>query len=122
MTTGADAHSIASLLPYGLRVIVAGRPNPPLPADVPEDHPLRTAVVRTLAPSPKAHAIRTEAERELKRLLEAGGLPYDLLAHEELAAGAREMLGERPAVLAVPPEGVALVPAEADRLRRALEV
>ncbi|MDX2559885.1 hypothetical protein PV371_09505 [Streptomyces sp. TX20-6-3] len=142
VTTGADAHSIASLLPYGLRVIVAGRPNPPLPADVPEDHPLRTAVVRTLAPSPRAHAIRTDAERELKRLLEAGGLSYDLLAlltaagggltaddlaeltaavpyrvkdvlrtgpgrtfavrgetyllaHEELATGAREMLGER---------------------------
>ncbi|WP_338494385.1 hypothetical protein [Streptomyces sp. SJL17-4] len=143
MTVGADAHSIASLLPYDLRVIVAGRPNPPLPADVPEDHPLRDpAIVRLLTPSPSARAIRVEAERELKRLLDTGGLPYELLAlvtaagggltaddlteltgavpyrvkdvlrtgpgrtfavrgetyllaHEELVAGAREMLGER---------------------------
>ncbi|MFE4311306.1 hypothetical protein ACFRR6_35220 [Streptomyces sp. NPDC056891] len=87
VTTGADAHSIASLLPYDLRVIVAGRPNPPLPADVPEDHPLRAAVVRTLTPSPRARAIRTDAERELKRLLEAGGLPYDLLALLTAAGG-----------------------------------
>ncbi|MGW8357489.1 hypothetical protein [Streptomyces wedmorensis] len=143
VTTGPDAHSIASLLPADLPVIVAGRPNPPLPADVPERHPLRDpGIVRTLPPSPKARAIRVEAERELKRLLEAGGLPYALLglltaaaggltaddlveltgeipyrvrdvlrtgpgrtfavrgdtyllAHEELAAGAREMLGPR---------------------------
>ncbi|MFE1551296.1 hypothetical protein [Streptomyces sp. NPDC058718] len=143
VTTGPDAHSIASLLPYGLRVIVSGRLNPPLPVDVPDDHPLRDpGAVRILSPSPKARAIRAEAERELKRLLEAGGLPYELLAlltaagggltaddlaeltgeipyrvkdvlrtgpgrtfalrgdayllaHEELAAGAREMLGER---------------------------
>ncbi|MFF7437879.1 hypothetical protein [Streptomyces sp. NPDC008122] len=143
VTTGPDAHSIAALLPYDLPVVVAGRLNPPLPADVPEDHPLRDpAIVRVLAPSPKARAIRTEAERELKHLLRDGGLPYDLLAlltaagggltaddlaeltgevpyrvrdvlrtgpgrtfalrgdayllaHEELAVGAREMLGLR---------------------------
>ncbi|MFD0153209.1 hypothetical protein ACWGQ4_12720 [Streptomyces sp. NPDC055721] len=143
VTTGPDAHSIASLLPHDLRVIVSGRLNPPLPVDVPEHHPLRDPeAVRLLTPSPQARAIRTEAERELKRLLEAGGLPYDLLAlltaagggltaddlaeltdavpyrvrdvlrtgpgrtfavrgdayvlaHEELAAEAREMLGER---------------------------
>ncbi|MFB6842046.1 hypothetical protein [Streptomyces sp. NPDC056361] len=143
VTTGPDAHSIASLLPADLPVIVSGRPNPPLPADVPERHPLRDpGIVRTLPPSPKAHAIRVEAERELKRLIEADGLPYALLglltaagggltaddlaeltgeipyrvrdvlrtgpgrtfalrgdayllAHEELAAGAREMLGLR---------------------------
>ncbi|MEV6249057.1 hypothetical protein AB0M38_23055 [Streptomyces sp. NPDC051742] len=143
VTTGPDAHSIASLLPYDLPVIVSGRLNPPLPFDVPEDHPLRDPeVVRILFPSPRACVIRAEAERELKRLLEAGGLPYELLAlltaagggltaddlaeltgevpyrvrdvlrtgpgrtfavrgeayllaHEELAAGAREMLGAR---------------------------
>lgn len=76
MTTGPDAHSIASLLPYDLRVIVSGRLNPPLPADVPDDHPLRDpAAVRILSPSPKARAIRAEAERELKRLLEAAWTP-----------------------------------------------
>ncbi|MFF9849875.1 hypothetical protein [Streptomyces litmocidini] len=143
VTTGPDAHSIAALLPYDLPVIVSGRLNPPLPGDVPDGHPLRDpTIVRILAPSPKARAIRVEAERELKHLLEAGGLPYDLLAlltaagggltaddlaeltgevpfrirdvlrtgpgrtfavrgdsyllaHEELAAGAQEMLGER---------------------------
>ncbi|MEU1225231.1 hypothetical protein [Streptomyces sp. NPDC005828] len=143
VTTGPDAHSIAALLPYDLPVIVSGRPNPPLPADVPEDHPLRDpAIVRILSPSLSARAIRVEAERELKHLLEAGGLPYALLGlltaagggltaddlaeltgevpyrvrdvlrtgrgrtfavrgdayllgHEELDAGAREMLGER---------------------------
>ncbi|MEU3746573.1 MULTISPECIES: hypothetical protein [Streptomyces] len=143
VTTGPDARSIAALLPYGLPVIVSGRLNPPLPVDVPEDHPLRAPeAVRILAPSPRARTIRAEAERELKRLLEAGGLPYELLAlltaagggltaddlaeltggvpyrvkdvlrtgpgrtfavrgeayllaHEELVAGAREMLGER---------------------------
>ena len=44
VTTGPDAYSIAALLPArppaGLRVIVAGRPDPPIPADVPDDHPL----------------------------------------------------------------------------------
>ncbi|MFI2733272.1 hypothetical protein [Streptomyces sp. NPDC018711] len=143
VTTGPDAHSIAALLPYDLPVIVAGRLNPPLPADVPGDHPLRDpSIVRILTPSPKARAIRVEAERELKHFLTGGGLPYDLLAlvtasgggltaddlaeltgdvpyrvrdvlrtgpgrtfavrgeayllaHEELASGAREMLGRR---------------------------
>ncbi|MEU3431627.1 hypothetical protein [Streptomyces gardneri] len=143
VTTGPDARSIAALLPYDLPVIVSGRLNPPLPVDVPDDHPLRDPeAVRILAPSPRARAIRVEAERELKCLLEAGGLPYELLglltvagggltaddlaeltggvpyrvkdvlrtglartfasrgdayllAHEQLAVQAREMLGER---------------------------
>ncbi|MFF3317167.1 hypothetical protein ACFYV5_16910 [Streptomyces sp. NPDC003035] len=143
VTTGPDAHSIASLLPYDLPVIVSGRLNPPLPVDVPAGHPLHDpAIVRILDPSPYARAIRAEAERELKRLLAAGGVAYDLLglllaagggltaddlaeltgevpyrvrdvlrtgqgrtfavrsgayllAHEELQAQAREMLGER---------------------------
>ncbi|WP_024756680.1 hypothetical protein [Streptomyces exfoliatus] len=103
VTTGPDAHSIASLLPYGLRVIVSGRLNPPLPVDVPDDHPLRDpGAVRILSPSPQARAIRAEAERELKRLLEAGGLPYDLLALLTAAGGGltaddlAELTGEIP--------------------------
>ncbi|ALO10481.1 hypothetical protein AQF52_4887 [Streptomyces venezuelae] len=88
VTTGPDAHSIAALLPYDLPVIVSGRLNPPLPGDVPESHPLRDpGIVRTLAPSRRAHAIQVEAERELKHLLEAGGLPYDLLALLTAAGG-----------------------------------
>ncbi|MFE8960434.1 hypothetical protein [Streptomyces iakyrus] len=92
VTTGPEAHSIASLLPAlpesGMRVLVAGRLNPPLPGDVPDDHPLHDpAAVRTLAPSPYAQTIRAEAERELKRLIEAGGLEYDLLALVTAANG-----------------------------------
>ncbi|WP_394619540.1 tetratricopeptide repeat protein [Lentzea sp. JNUCC 0626] len=77
----AGGHSIASLLPArlpeGMRIVVAGRPNPP--ADVPDDHPLRcgTAEIRTLTPSPQAVAVRREAERELKSLLH--GPARDLL-------------------------------------------
>ncbi|WP_030209097.1 hypothetical protein [Streptomyces bikiniensis] len=146
VTTGPDARSIAALLPYGaldLPVVVSGRLNPPLPPDVPGDHPLRDpSIVRLLSSSPKARAIRSEAERELKHFVQGGGLPYELLglltaagggltaddlaeltggipyrvrdvlrtgpgrtfalrgeayllAHEELVAGAREMLGTR---------------------------
>ncbi|MET9432879.1 hypothetical protein [Streptomyces sp. NPDC006551] len=88
VTTGPDAHSIASLLPISLPTIVSGRLNPPVPVDVPAGHPLRDpAVVRTLEPSPSARAIRAEAERELKRLLEAGGLEHDLLALLTAAGG-----------------------------------
>lgn len=92
VTTSSDAHSIAGLLPgcpeHGMRVLVSGRLNPPLPDDVPDGHPLRdTAVVRVLAPSPRAKAVRVEAERELKRLLEAGGLEHDLLALVAAAGG-----------------------------------
>ncbi|MFJ5141125.1 hypothetical protein [Streptomyces sp. NPDC088707] len=80
VTTGPEARSIASLLPASGHVVVSGRLNPPLPADVRPDHPLRNAeVVRILPPSPRARAIRAEAERELKHLLAAGGLPYELL-------------------------------------------
>ncbi|MEV0170709.1 hypothetical protein AB0I00_06220 [Streptomyces sp. NPDC050803] len=92
VTTGPDAHSIASLLPEhpeaGMRVLVAGRLNPPLPGDVPARHPLKyPKTVRTLAPSPYALAIRTEAERELKHLLAAGGLERELLGLVTAAGG-----------------------------------
>ncbi|MEU2074084.1 hypothetical protein [Streptomyces sp. NPDC013489] len=80
VTTGPEARSIASLLPATGPVVVSGRLNPPLPADVRPDHPLRNPeIVRLLPPSPQARAIRAEAERELKHLLAAGGLPYELL-------------------------------------------
>lgn len=92
VTTGPDAHSIASLLPARpdppMRVLVAGRLDPPLPGDVPAGHPLHDpATVRTLAPSPYAQAVRTEAERELKQLIAAGGLEHDLLALVTAAGG-----------------------------------
>ncbi|MFE7034117.1 hypothetical protein ACFU9Y_27760 [Streptomyces sp. NPDC057621] len=84
VTTGPDAYSIAALLPArppaGLRVIVAGRPHPPIPADVPEHHPLRDPdIVRRLAPSSFAQVIRAEAQRELKHLLASSAAERELL-------------------------------------------
>ncbi|MFJ2153194.1 hypothetical protein ACIOHB_31085 [Streptomyces microflavus] len=84
VTTGPDAYSIAALLPArppaGLRVIVAGRPHPPIPADVPEHHPLRDpGIVRRLDRSPFAQVIRAEAQRELKHLLASSGAERELL-------------------------------------------
>jgi tetratricopeptide (TPR) repeat protein len=91
VTTGSAAHSIASLLPprpeAGMRVLVTGRLNPPLPSDVASQHQLRQAVIRRLEPSPYAQVVRGEAERELKRLREAGGLEYELLAVVTAADG-----------------------------------
>ncbi|MGO1057326.1 hypothetical protein [Crossiella sp. CA198] len=92
VTTGPDAHSIAALLPdtppAGLRVLVAGRPNPPVPADVPPHHPLRTKdIVRPLAPSPAAKAIRHEMERDLHALLNGTPLEQDLLGLLTTAGG-----------------------------------
>jgi hypothetical protein len=92
VTTDPDGHSIAGLLPVeppaGLRVLVAGRPNPPIPGDVPAGHPLRDpAVVRTLAPSPHAIAIRHEMERDLKRLLRGTVAEQDLLGLLTAAGG-----------------------------------
>ncbi|PSL53892.1 hypothetical protein B0I31_108339 [Saccharothrix carnea] len=87
-----DAHSIAALLPVvppaGMRVIVASRPNPPIPDDVPDHHPLRTsAIVRRLSPSPKAHALRHVMERDLKRLLTGTPVEQDLLGLLTAAGG-----------------------------------
>lgn len=92
VTTGADAHSIAALLPAhppaGMRIVVAGRPNPPIPEDVPADHPLRAeGVVRRLPPSPHALVVRDTARRELRGLLEGGGLGQDLLGLLTAAGG-----------------------------------
>ncbi|MFD9739865.1 hypothetical protein [Umezawaea sp. NPDC059074] len=85
---GVDTHSIAALLPADLHVVVAGRPDPVLPADVPEHHPLRNpAIVRHLAPSPKAQVIRVEAERELRGLLHGGPAGLDVLGLVTAAVG-----------------------------------
>ncbi|MFI5700236.1 hypothetical protein ACIA78_09350 [Streptomyces xanthochromogenes] len=90
--TGPDAHSIAGLLPddttMGVRVLVAGRLNPPLPADVAPAHPLRSQdVVRLLSASPSARVVRHEAERELKGFLGASELHRALLGLVVAAGG-----------------------------------
>jgi tetratricopeptide (TPR) repeat protein len=89
---GADGHSIAALLPArpvaGMRVIVTGRPNPPLPSDVREDHPLHDpATVQTLAQSPHAALTRARTQLELKRLLTDQSGDGDLLGFITAAGG-----------------------------------
>jgi hypothetical protein len=70
---GSGLASIASLLPKtpepGMRIIVAGRPSPEIPSDVPGDHPLRTCRLRLLDTSPHATEIIRLARRELDELL-----------------------------------------------------
>ncbi|MBW4721495.1 hypothetical protein [Saccharothrix obliqua] len=84
-----DAHSIAALLPRGgVPVIVAGRPDPDLPDDVPPEHPLRTSArVETLSASPKAGAVRDVMIRDLKRLLRGSQVQQDLLGFVTAAGG-----------------------------------
>ncbi|MFE9905010.1 hypothetical protein [Streptomyces achromogenes] len=92
VTAGPDGHSIAALLPrvppHGMRVIVAGRPHPPVPGDVHGDHPLRsTRIDHQLEPSPHARAARKDAERDLMRLRVGGGLGWDLVVLTVAAGG-----------------------------------
>ncbi|MFD9701273.1 hypothetical protein [Lentzea sp. NPDC059081] len=89
---GVDSYSIAALLPAeppaGMRVVVAGRPNPPIPGDVPEHHPLLDpGIVRELTASPRAKAIRNEMERDLARLLGGSQFEQDLLGLTTAAGG-----------------------------------
>ncbi len=92
VTTGPDAYSIAALLPArppaGLRVIVAGRPDPPVPADVADDHPLSDpTIVRMLGASRWAAVVRADMQRELKRLLHGSPAEQDLLGLVAAAGG-----------------------------------
>ena len=89
---GPDAHSIAGLLPKappaGMRVIVAGRPNPPIPDDVDPHHPLRDpSCIRPLTWSPEAKARREEMRNDLKRLLHGSQTEQDLLGLVAAAGG-----------------------------------
>jgi len=92
VTAGPEAYSIAALLPSrpppGLRVIVSGRPNPPLPDDVPDDHSLRDpGIVRVLDPSAAAGVVRSDMQRELRRLLHGEPGQRDLLGLVTAAGG-----------------------------------
>lgn len=103
----ADGHSIAALLPApvpeGLRVIVAGRPHPPIPSDVPLRHPLRDqAIVRPLTVAREARTIRAGLEREIDGLIAGTGLGHDVLGLVAAAGGGLslrdlgELTGESP--------------------------
>lgn len=87
------AHSIAALLPRhappGMRVVVTGRPNPPVPDDVPDDHPLRNPeIIRRLTPFPGRLAISDLAGRELRKLLNDTPIGNGLLGLLTAARGA----------------------------------
>ncbi|MEU1536298.1 hypothetical protein [Streptomyces fagopyri] len=91
-TVGPHTHSIAALLPgrppHGMRVIVAGRPNPPIPDDVPDWHPLRDAgIVRLLSDSPHARDLQRLGMSELARLATGSPLEQDLLGLLTAARG-----------------------------------
>jgi transcriptional regulator with XRE-family HTH domain len=92
VTTGPDAHSIAGLLPgdppAGMRVIVAGRSNPPIPDDVPDWHPLRDpAIIRPLPPSSHARDVQRLGRQELQRLLHGSQAEQDVLGSLAAARG-----------------------------------
>lgn len=92
VTAGPDSHSIAALLPrvppHGMRVVIAGRPHPPVPDDVPIGHPLReSSINHWLEPSPYAQAARLDAERDLIRLLDHASLGRDLVGFTVAAGG-----------------------------------
>ncbi|MFD5562733.1 hypothetical protein [Kitasatospora griseola] len=92
VTARPESYSIAALLPSrpraGLRVIVTSRLRPPVPSDVPDDHPLREPrVVRELSVSPHAQAVRADAERELQRLAAAPKLEREILGLVTAADG-----------------------------------
>jgi hypothetical protein len=92
VTTGSQAYSIAALLPdpppADMRIVVTGRPNPPVPPDVPSHHRLRDkGIVRKLTASPYAEDVRIEMENELKRLLRGTREEQDLLGFLAAARG-----------------------------------
>ena len=91
-TVGPDAHSIAALLPgnppEGMRIIVAGRPNPPVPDDVPDWHPLRDpGIIRLLGQSPYARDVERLGRSEIRRLHAGTPVERDLLGLITAARG-----------------------------------
>lgn len=90
--SGRDSHSVAALLPAepaaDMRVIIAGRPDPPIPGDVPDHHPLRDpAILRPLPASAAAIAVRADMERDLDRMLAGAEVDRDLLGLVVAAGG-----------------------------------
>ncbi|MGW3663539.1 tetratricopeptide repeat protein [Streptomyces sp. NPDC005141] len=92
VVAGPDSYSIAGLLPAippnGSRIIVSGRPHPPIPDDVSDDHPLRDPEIsHELKVSPYAEASRRDAERDLFRLLETDEMGRFLVGLTAVAGG-----------------------------------
>jgi len=83
ISAAAAQPSIGSLLPRRpppqVRVLVASRPHPGLPDDVPGDHPLRTITPRPLAAWPHATDVELKAKHELTKLLNGPQLPREVI-------------------------------------------
>lgn len=98
--------SIAALLPRRppdlVRVLVASRPHPELPSDVPGDHPLRFVVPQLLSRSDYANHLALKAKNELAHLLSGPPLYRDVLGLITAAGGGltrrdlEELTGEPP--------------------------
>ncbi|GAB3840187.1 hypothetical protein GCM10027610_047340 [Dactylosporangium cerinum] len=84
---GSGLPSIASLLPRAtvngtpdaVKVIVASRPDPPIPHDVPAGHPLRIVPPHTLHRSPHAGQTARRAGEELDGLLVGGAAGREVI-------------------------------------------
>ncbi|MEU3340430.1 hypothetical protein [Streptomyces sp. NPDC006668] len=112
--------SIASLLPprryLGLRVLVSRREHPPLPGDVPKDHPLRRAErVPGFRPSPEAGVLRSTALDDLAALFDdSRGWVHEIVGLLALVDGG---LSERDLIQLVEIGGHAPVPLPFDLKR-----
>jgi hypothetical protein len=100
VTTGRDAHSIAALLPVelpaGMRVILTGRPHPPVPEDVPEHHPVHDpGIVRQLSTSPEAKVVRADMLRELRELWDGDADDQAMLGFLTAAGGGLQRLNSQ---------------------------
>jgi len=97
--------SVAALLPRRLpphvRVLVASRPAPGVPDDVPGDHPLRVVAPTPLRPSTHARGVQLAAKFELTRWLSGTEFQLDVLGLITASGGGLsvrdiEELTERP--------------------------
>jgi hypothetical protein len=98
--------SIAALLPAraipGLRILIASRPHPDLPDDVPADHLLRSTEIRQLPVYSDAKTTETTARDELMRSLKGSPLQQLVLGLITAAGGGltvndlAELTGEPP--------------------------
>ncbi|MEU8433810.1 hypothetical protein AB0F18_12950 [Streptomyces sp. NPDC029216] len=127
---GLDGQGIAGLLPkdppYGMRVIVTGRPHPRVPVNLAPDHPLRDPLsVRRLTDSPAARVIRDLARAELRALLADKDFGQRLLGLLVAARGAlsgedlSELVQELPGEVQVRLSGVvgrSMTPTRSDQL------
>lgn len=89
--SGTAGRSIAARLPLRpppeVRILVASRPDPQLPTDVHEDHPLRTVDPRQLDVSEHARGAERRAKYELTQLLAGSRLQRDVLGFITAAGG-----------------------------------